>query len=50
MLYLLSKLIPVPMRSTYGVVNADGADPGHEYATWWQWRGRIWRHRTEPVI
>jgi hypothetical protein len=55
MLYLLSKVVPVRMASTYGVivesapesVSVSGAV--RERATWWQWRGRIWRHRREAV-
>lgn len=48
MLYRLSKLIPVPMRSTYGQRH-DG-DPITWYrATWVQWRGHIWRHRIEAA-
>jgi hypothetical protein len=43
-MYRLSKLIPVRMRSTYGVELGD--DQWTETATWWQWRGRIFRHRT----
>jgi hypothetical protein len=48
MLYLLSKLIPVPMRSTYGVC-ADGEVTHHEHATWVQWRDRIFRHRVQAL-
>jgi hypothetical protein len=44
MLYRLSKLIPVPMRSRYGT-----EDRGIERACWWQWRGRIFRHRITPA-
>ena len=39
MRYLLSKLIPVRMRSTYGTA------AGRERATWWQFRGHVYRHR-----
>lgn len=39
MLYRLSKLIPVPMRTTY---TADGQ---RQHAVWVQWRHHIWRHR-----
>ncbi len=59
--YLLSNLIPVPMRSTY-VGNASGAaieagasgtnhfrDDDHDDLVsirWWQWRGRCFGQRT----
>jgi hypothetical protein len=46
MLYRLSFLIPVRMRSTYGRSNDDGLTYRDERATWWQFRGRIFRHRT----
>lgn len=49
MLYLLSKLIPVPMRSTYGVCAENGVVTAREHATWWQWRDRIFRLRTIAV-
>lgn len=47
MLYLLSKLIPVPMRSSYETTEANArlAGPRRERATWWQWRGHVYRHR-----
>lgn len=45
--YLLSKLIPVPMRSSYKAVPADG-DPFPEKATWVQWRGRTFAVRRHP--
>lgn len=35
-LYLLSKFVPVLMRSTYRVVGQEG----RESCTWIQWRGR----------
>jgi hypothetical protein len=43
----LSRVIPVLFRSTYGVdVTTDGATRSHrERSTWWQWRGRVFRHR-----
>ncbi len=41
MLYRLSKLIPVPMSSTYHT------DDGPEHAVWIQWRDRVlWRRRS----
>ena len=63
MRYLLSKLVPVRMRSTYvqgvegGRVQA-GEVGNHfrddDYADlvsirWWQWRDRTWGQRTEAV-
>lgn len=48
MLYRLSKLIPVPMRSTYGV-EAGSGDVREERARWWQWRGIVWGHWTRTI-
>lgn len=53
MRYKLSKLIPVPMRSTYGLRFDPGSLPAGlsisgstlTTSTWWQWRNRIMRHR-----
>jgi hypothetical protein len=45
--YILSKLIPVPMHSTYGV--GDDATARLQHSDWWQWRGRVYRHRVTPV-
>ncbi|MGH9005874.1 MAG: hypothetical protein ACRDYV_22335 [Acidimicrobiia bacterium] len=45
--YLLSKLIPIPMRSTYGV--DDAGKKRRQRARWWQWRGRIYRHRNRFI-
>ncbi len=51
MRYKLSKLIPVPMRSTYGFGPFTGLPAGvtasstRQTSTWWQWRDRILRHR-----
>lgn len=42
MRYLLSKIIPVRMRSSYGVVTSTGVVP--QRSDWWQWRGRAYRH------
>ena len=42
--YLLSKVVPVPMRSTYQVHPDKGSDYP-ERSTWWQWRGRVYRYR-----
>lgn len=51
----VSKLVPVPMRSTYSVGISGTYDPASspsvlpempvETARWWQWRGRVFRHR-----
>ncbi len=41
--YHLSKLVPVPMRSTYSA--SDGIAERDERASWWQWRGRVFAHR-----
>lgn len=62
MRYLLSKLIPVPMRSTYRVESgleppmgalADSTAASQRTTagqrvttTWWQWRGHVWSVRT----
>lgn len=43
MLYRLSKLIPVVMRSTY---TADGR---RQRSTWVQWRGRVLAHHVTPI-
>jgi hypothetical protein len=63
MRYLLSKLIPVPMRSTY-VVGVEGGrvqagEVGNHFRDddhadlvsirWTQWRGRVWHKRTNAV-
>lgn len=42
MRYLLSKLVPVPMRSTYGM--KPDVIVG---ARWVQWRDRTWRYRED---
>lgn len=47
-LYRLSQLIPVPMRSNYAVVSGQVRIP--QLSTWWQWRGRVYRHRITPRI
>jgi hypothetical protein len=47
MLYRLSKIIPVPMKSEYGV--EDAGVQRIQRATWWQWRDRIYRHRNTFV-
>jgi len=38
----LSQGIPVPFHCVYGF---EPGGPERERATWWQWRGRIFRHR-----
>jgi hypothetical protein len=43
MLYRLSKLIPVPMRTTY---TANGE---RRRSTWVQWRDHIWAHHMTSV-
>lgn len=48
MRYLLSKIIPVPMRTRYGLVEADGST-SRWTASWVQFRGRIFRHRVTAV-
>lgn len=45
--YNLTKLVPVPMRITYEVI--DGDSTWREHASWVQWRGRILRHRITPL-
>ena len=60
--YALSHIVPVPMRSTYEVIDQEvitkdgrGRRVGrhttshHERASWWQWAGHIFRHRIESV-
>lgn len=49
MLYLLSKFIPVPMRSTYHVLAGPRAGQ-RVTTTWWQWRDRVWSVHTVPVL
>ena len=44
MVYWLSKLIPVPMHSTYW------AEGRRESCRWWQWRGRVFRHRLVRAV
>jgi hypothetical protein len=43
-MYLLSKLLPVPMRTTY-VATTVGATDVLVSVRWWQWRGRCVRQR-----
>jgi hypothetical protein len=42
-MYRLSNILPVPMRSTYESLT------GRQRATWWQWRGKVYRHRIVPL-
>lgn len=53
MLLKLSRFVPVRMRSTYGVLS-DPREPSRdgtrERSTWWQFRGRIFRHRRLVVL
>jgi hypothetical protein len=44
LLLKLSRVIPVPFHSVYGF---ESGPP--ERATWWQWRGRVYRHRRATV-
>lgn len=46
--YLLSKAIPVLMRSKYGLVEDDGTVT-HWRTRWVQWRDRYWMQRTWPA-
>lgn len=46
MSYWLSRFVPVRMRSRY-LTGADGGVHA-ERATWWQWRGRVFRVRIQP--
>lgn len=48
MLYRLSKLIPVRFTSRYRVTG--DLENVHERSTWWQWRGRIFRHRRTTFL
>lgn len=45
--YHLSRLVPIPMRTTYRVSN--GGPWRAESARWVQWRGRIMRHHVTPA-
>jgi hypothetical protein len=47
LLLKLSRVIPVPFHSVYGFES--GPPERRERATWWQWRGRILRHRRAMV-
>lgn len=51
MKYRLSRLIPVRMRSTYGVIvpPTPTGELVTERATWWQWGNRIFGHRRTLV-
>lgn len=42
-MYSLSKLLPVPMHSIYGV--DDAGVMRVQRCRWWQWRGRVWAVR-----
>lgn len=44
-MYKLSKIIPVPMNSCYESNRNDGMGYQPECASWWQWRGRVWKHK-----
>jgi hypothetical protein len=49
MLLKLSRFVPVRFRSTYGSLHhCEHTDSYHELgarrSTWWQFRGRIFRH------
>ncbi len=50
-MYTLSKIIPIPMKSCYGVENPTEYEQNlgvtRECATWWQWRGKIYNHRIQ---
>lgn len=45
--YYLSRVVPVRMSSVYGI-------PQHptrpERATWWQWRGRVYRYERRVLF
>jgi len=47
MRYAMSKIIPVPMRSRYGVEL--GGKSFNEKASWIQWRGRIFAHKVSAA-
>lgn len=47
MMYLLSKLIPVRMHSTF--VESHGSGRVQHTTVWWQWRGRILVVRDDTV-
>ncbi len=49
MLYRLSWLVPIRFRSTYRSEYHDDGVMLDERATWWQWRGRVWRHRRQVL-
>lgn len=53
-LYSLSKIVPVPMKSTYQIEIAslnldDGTEQDFQYLTetcsWWQWRSRVFNRK-----
>lgn len=45
MLYRLSKFIPVRMTSNYRASSFRSVPGAAHRSTWWQWRGRVLRHR-----
>ena len=46
----LSQIIPVHFSTAYRAVNEwDPPEGTPQFASWWQWRGRIWRHRTTAI-
>lgn len=44
--YQLSRIIPMPMSTNYGLVQDDGSHAQY-HTSWWQWRGRIYNHIIE---
>ena len=44
----LSMIVPVHFTSAYRRSH-DGGPFEPEFASWWQWRGRIWRHKTIAI-
>lgn len=43
--FYLSKLVPVPMSTTY-TVHDNGVDGPTQAVSWWQWRNRVFAQRT----
>ena len=42
MRYFLSKIVPMRFTTVYRRGSADGQPV---FAQWWQWRGRVFRHK-----
>lgn len=50
-MFRVSKLVPARMTSRYFICNPEKGYPVFpECATWWQWRGRVFRHHREAAF